>query len=54
MKITNISPVGALHVVALGVDIAAGETLDVPDDLAREMLRQTGNFQPASQKGDKR
>lgn len=49
MKIKNVSPVGALFVPALNTEIAADETVEVPDDLAAAMLRQADNFQPVTE-----
>lgn len=47
MKITNVSPLGALDVPLLRAVIDAGETLDVTEDQARVLLLQPGNYAPA-------
>jgi hypothetical protein len=55
VKITNVSPVGALHIAEFAIEVQAGETIDVPDALAATLLRQTDNFRAASAttKGEK-
>lgn len=49
MKIQNVSPMGALFVPALNAEIAADETVEVPDGLAQVLLRQADNFQPVTE-----
>lgn len=43
-KIKNVSPIGDLFVPALGIDVALGETVDVPDELAASLLEQPANW----------
>ena len=38
--IKNVSPFGDLEVPALGMSILAGETVDVPDEIAQSLLEQ--------------
>lgn len=38
--IKNVSPFGDLEVPLLGMSILAGETVDVPDEIAQSMLEQ--------------
>jgi hypothetical protein len=38
--IKNVSPFGDLEVPSLGLTVLAGETVDVPDELAQAMLEQ--------------
>lgn len=46
MILRNVSPVGDLHIPALGVDVPAGETFEVADaGLAAAFLAQPDNFQ---------
>jgi hypothetical protein len=40
-KIKNVSPFGDLYLPALDTVILAGETVEVPDDLAANLLEQT-------------
>lgn len=48
IKLTYVGPHDAVHVPAIGADVARGETLDVADaELAAALLEQTDNWQPA-------
>lgn len=48
IKITYVGNHDAVHVPALGADVARGETVDVADaDLAASLLEQVDNWQPA-------
>jgi hypothetical protein len=44
-KVKNISPFGDLDVPLLGQIFPAGAILDLPDEQAEVLLRQTDNFQ---------
>lgn len=46
MEFRNISPLGDLYIPALGLDVAAGETFNVSDDVAESLLEQPTNFEP--------
>lgn len=47
--ITNVSPLGDLHVPALDRDVAAGEQVPVADkELAAALLAQAGVWAPAN------
>jgi hypothetical protein len=43
-KIKNVSPLGDLYVPAIGIEIAFGETTEVPDELAASLLEQPANW----------
>jgi len=43
-KIKNVSPLGDLYVPSLGIEVAFGETTDVPDDAAASLLDQPFNW----------
>lgn len=43
-KIKNVSSLGDLNIPALGLDVLAGETIDVPDDVAASLLEQSVNW----------
>jgi hypothetical protein len=43
-KVKNVSPFGDLYVPALGIEIKSGETVEVPDELAANMLEQPFNW----------
>lgn len=45
MEIRNINPLGEVEDLALGVVVEAGETIDVPEDVAVERV-STGNYEP--------
>ena len=42
--IKNVSPLGDLFVPSLGLEVAFGETVDVPDDAAASLLDQPFNW----------
>ena len=46
----NINPLGAVDVPLLGRTLAAGETFDVPADVAEVLLDQAGNYEPVTKK----
>lgn len=47
MKIKNICPLGDVQPAALGLRLVkAGETIDVPEDVAAVLLVQTANWEP--------
>jgi hypothetical protein len=52
-KIKNVSPFGDLDVPLLGRVIEAGETVDVSDEEAEELLKQPLNYQPVGQAAKK-
>ena len=41
----NTSPLGALVIPTLGVEVPAGGTFDCPNDVADSLLEQVGNFE---------
>jgi hypothetical protein len=43
-KIKNVSPFGDLHVPALGIDVLAGEVIEVPDEMADSFLEAPFNW----------
>jgi len=43
-KIKNVSSLGDLNIPALGLDVLAGETIDVPDNVAASLLEQSVNW----------
>jgi hypothetical protein len=43
-KVKNISSLGDLNIPALGLDVLAGETIEVPDDVAASLLDQPSNW----------
>ena len=45
MEIRNINPLGEVEDLALGFVVEAGETIDVPEDVAVERA-STGNYEP--------
>ncbi len=45
MEIRNINPLGEVEDLALGFVVEAGETIDVPEDVAVERV-STGNYEP--------
>jgi hypothetical protein len=49
-KIKNVSPLGDLYLPALGIDIKAGEVVEVPDELAASMLEQPFNWESGDSK----
>lgn len=46
MKIRNVSPLGELDVLLLGLVVPAGEVVEATDEQAAELVA-TGNFEPA-------
>jgi len=46
MEFRNVSPLGDLYIPALGLEVAAGDTFTVSDELAESLLEQPSNFQP--------
>jgi hypothetical protein len=46
--IKNISPQGDLYVPLLGKEVAAGATVDVPDDVLDSFICQIDNWQAVS------
>jgi hypothetical protein len=47
-KIRNVSPYGDLDVPLLGVVVLAGETVDVTDEQAKNLLAQAENWAPVT------
>lgn len=47
MKLTHSSPLGALQIPEVLGDVAPGEPFEVPDDIARSLLKQSEVFQIA-------
>ena len=47
MKVRNVSPLGDLDVPVLRRAVAAGEVVEVDDELAANLLEQTANWAPA-------
>lgn len=45
MEIRNINPLGEVEDLTLGFVVEAGETIDVPEDVAVERV-STGNYEP--------
>lgn len=43
-KVKNVSSLGDLNIPALGLDVLAGETIEVPDDVAALLLDQPSNW----------
>ena len=43
--VKNVSPFGDLEVPSLGLTILAGETVDVPDEIAQSMLEQSFHWE---------
>jgi hypothetical protein len=43
-KVKNVSSLGDLNIPALGLDVLAGETIEVPDDVAASLLDQPSNW----------
>lgn len=50
MKIRNVSPLGDLTIPALGRDVAAGEVVDAPDEIAVDLITQ-GIFEAVKSTG---
>lgn len=50
MKIRNVSPLGDLTIPALGRDVAAGEVVDAPDEIAVDLIAQ-GIFEAVKSTG---
>lgn len=48
MKVTYTGRHRAVEVDAAGVIVANGETIDVPDEIAESLLRQTGQWEKAA------
>ena len=48
MKIKNISPLGDIWNPFTG-DVAAGAVIDVPDDVAAALLKQSEDFEAAAE-----
>ena len=44
MKITNVSPFGDIVIPVLGLTVAAGETIDMPDEEQAAHLVEQGVF----------
>lgn len=53
MRLTNTNPLGEVYVPVLGRTLAAGEEFEVPDDLGTALLKQAGNYTPATTKPGK-
>jgi len=45
VEIRNINPLGEVEDLTLGFVVEAGETIDVPEDVAVERV-STGNYEP--------
>lgn len=43
----NISPLGALAIPTLGIEVPADGTFDCPNEVADSLLEQVGNFEEA-------
>lgn len=50
MKVTYTGRHRAVEVDAAGVTVANGESIDVPDEIAESLLRQTGQWAKAAAK----
>lgn len=50
-RLRNVSPLGALVIPALGVEVEAGGEFDCPDEVAASLLDQAGNFEPVGEPG---
>lgn len=46
-KVKNISPLGDLVVPALGLEVKAGATVEVSEEVAASLLAQSNNWAPA-------
>jgi len=46
-KIKNISPLGDLYVPSLSLEVKAGASVDVSDEVAAELLAQPDNWTAA-------
>lgn len=46
MKIRNVSPLGAIEIPELRVEVEAGGVFEAPEPVAKKLLRQTINFAP--------
>ena len=51
VKVKNVSPLGDLDVPALRRIVAAGEVVEVDDELGANLLEQSANWAPAPVKG---
>jgi len=49
-KIKNVSPFGDLYLPALDLNVKAGEVIDVPDELAANLLEQPFNWSAGESK----
>ena len=43
-KIKNVSPLGDLSVPSLNLEVKAGATVEVSDDIAKDLLQQPDNW----------
>lgn len=43
-KVKNVSPLGDLWVPSLNKDVKAGASIDVSDDIAKDLLMQPDNW----------
>jgi hypothetical protein len=50
VAVRNVSPLGDLHLPALGIDVAAGGTVTVAAELAEQLLQQSDTWAPADAK----
>lgn len=46
----NISPLGALRIPAYGIRVGRGETFEVTDEQAADLLKQADNFEAVDDK----
>ena len=46
-QIKNISPLGDLHVPSFNLEVKAGATVEVSDEVATSLLEQSENWAPA-------
>lgn len=46
-KIKNVSPLGDLAIPSLGIEVKAGATFDVSDEVAKSLLEQPENWAAA-------
>ena len=43
-RLRNTNPLGAVEIPAIGLELAAGEEFECPDELAEQLLEQVGNY----------
>jgi hypothetical protein len=50
-RLRNVSPLGAVVIPTLGVEVEAGGEFDCPDEVATSLLEQAGNYEPVGADG---